>query len=480
MKVLNAEQTRNLEKNAVRSGISYLQLMENAGAAAARFIKKRFPVDQKHIVVLCGKGNNGGDGFVAARHLAELGAKVIVVLTEGQPGTEIAREMFEKLSGTTVKTVNYLETPEIIAPMLSSADYIVDAIYGIGFHGSVPEYLHPLFIVVKSCTATVISLDIPSGVICDTGGIEGKCIRANYTVSFTTLKNAHLLQPGKTYCGQVAVVPVGITAAMVNRQPTTLEVTEQNVARAMVKPRKPESNKGSYGRLLCVCGSVGMAGAAVLSAKAAIRCGAGLVNVALPSAIYPIVASQVVEPVYTLLNHLPNGSLSGESERNLLSFLSRSTACLIGCGLGKSDRCGWHKYHRGAYRYLENSKGAGHHDAASRRDGAPSQDQCRGCASAPLGICAELCGGTQCNHGAQRRRDHCGFSGGKGVPQYHRKPRHGKGGQRRCAGRHDRFVCRPGGAAADSSGWLRIPAWHGRRPLCAAAFQVRNAPVGHD
>ena len=78
MKVLNAEQTRNLEKNAVRSGISYLQLMENAGAAAARFIKKRFPVDQKHIVVLCGKGNNGGDGFVAARHLAELGAKVIV------------------------------------------------------------------------------------------------------------------------------------------------------------------------------------------------------------------------------------------------------------------------------------------------------------------------------------------------------------------------------------------------------------------
>ena len=144
MKVLNAEQTRNLEKNAVRSGISYLQLMENAGAAAARFIKKRFPVDQKHIVVLCGKGNNGGDGFVAARHLAELGAKVIVVLTEGQPGTEIAQEMFEKLSGTTVKTVNYLETPEIIAPMLSSADYIVDAIYGIGFHGSVPEYLHPL------------------------------------------------------------------------------------------------------------------------------------------------------------------------------------------------------------------------------------------------------------------------------------------------------------------------------------------------
>ena len=85
MKVLNAEQTRNLEKNAVRSGISYLQLMENAGAAAARFIKKRFPVDQKHIVVLCGKGNNGGDGFVAARHLAELGAKVIVVLTEDSP-----------------------------------------------------------------------------------------------------------------------------------------------------------------------------------------------------------------------------------------------------------------------------------------------------------------------------------------------------------------------------------------------------------
>lgn len=201
---------------------------------------------------------------------------------------------------------------------------------------------------------------------------------------------------------------------MVNRQPTTLEVTEQNVARAMVKPRKPESNKGSYGRLLCVCGSVGMAGAAVLSAKAAIRCGAGLVNVALPSAIYPIVASQVVEPVYTLLNHLPNGSLSGESERNLLSFLSRSTACLIGCGLGKSaasvalvtkllatakcplvidaDGINIIAEH---IDILKTAKGPGHHDAASRRDGAPSQDQCRGCAGAPPGICAELCGGTQ-------------------------------------------------------------------------------------
>ena len=87
MKVLNAEQTRNLEKNAVRSGISYLQLMENAGAAAARFIKKRFPVDQKHIVVLCGKGNNGGDGFGGARHLVGLGASVMVVLTAGQTRT---------------------------------------------------------------------------------------------------------------------------------------------------------------------------------------------------------------------------------------------------------------------------------------------------------------------------------------------------------------------------------------------------------
>lgn len=336
MKVLNAEQTRSLEKSAVKAGISYLQLMENAGAAAARFIKKRFPVDQKRVVVLCGKGNNGGDGFVAARHLAELGAKVIVVLVEGQPGTDIAREMYEKLADTAVKTVDYLETPEMIAPMLSSADFIVDAIYGIGFHGSIPEYLHPLFIVVKSCSAMVISLDVPSGVLCDTGSIQGKCIRANYTVSFTTLKNAHLLQPGKTYCGQVAVVPVGITSALINRQPTTLEVTEQHVARAMVKPRKPESNKGSYGRLLCVCGSVGMAGAAVLSAKAAVRCGAGLVNVALPSLIYPIVAQNVTEPTYTLLNNLPNGMLSGESERNLFAFLSRSTACLIGCGMGKS------------------------------------------------------------------------------------------------------------------------------------------------
>ena len=133
---------------------------------------------------------------------------------------------------------------------------------------------------------------------------------------------------------EVAVVPVGITAAMVNRQPTTLVVTEQNVARAMVKPRKPESNKGSYGRLLCVCGSVGMAGGTqVLSAKAAIRCGAGgkrriavgdLSHCGVPGGRAGLHAP---EPLAETL------ALSG-SERNLLSFLSRSTACLIGCGLG--------------------------------------------------------------------------------------------------------------------------------------------------
>lgn len=335
MKVLNAQQTRKLEAEAVNGTITYLQLMENAGAASARFLCKRFEVSNKRVVVLCGKGNNGGDGFVVARHLCAQGAQVVVVLAEGEPGTDSARAMFEKLEECSVKLVRYWEQPEVLAPMLDATDFVVDAIYGIGFHGAVPEALVPLFVVVKSCSATILSLDIPSGVICDTGAVEGVCIPAAYTVTFTTLKNGHLLQPGKNFCGQTAVVPVGIEASFVEKQASSLEIIETTHVRQTIPVRKPESNKGTYGRLLCVCGSIGMAGAAGMSIRAALRCGVGLIDAALPAPIYPIVASKAMEPVYTLLQLQQDGTYSSASIEAFKQALSKCSACLIGCGIGK-------------------------------------------------------------------------------------------------------------------------------------------------
>lgn len=334
MKVLNCKQTRALEQSAVDEGTEYLQLMENAGTAAVRCMRKKYELTGKRVVVLCGKGNNGGDGFVAARHLSEFGANVAVALVESLPVTEIAKNMFTELRFTNVKTVHFYDSPELIKSMLASADYIIDAIYGIGFHGCVPDTMIPIFSAAENSHASVIAIDIPSGAQCDTGAVEGTCIHADDTVTFTTLKPGHLLQPAKSYCGQVAVVSVGIAACLVSSQKSNLETTEFEMVKQLFQPRNPESSKGDYGRLLCICGSEGMAGAAIMSAKAATRCGAGLVQIALPKSIYTIAASQLAEPIFTLLDYLPSGELQMQSKTLLMQALQRSSACLIGCGLG--------------------------------------------------------------------------------------------------------------------------------------------------
>jgi NAD(P)H-hydrate epimerase len=337
MKVLNCAQSKTLEKSAVEAGIGYLQLMENAGASAVRFLSEKFSLAQKHVVVLCGKGNNGGDGYVAARYLSELGALAVAILVEGPPATDISKIMYSRMSGASVKALNYDDNMDAILPVLTTADYIIDAIYGTGFHGAVSQKLSPVFNAVKQTSAMLVSLDMPSGANCDSGAVEGNCIRADYTITFSTLKYGHFIQPAQNFCGQVVVAPIGIDAKLIAGQDSVLTVTEPDEVKAMLNPRNPESNKGDYGRLLCVCGSEGMAGAAVMSARAAIRCGAGIVNVALPRSIYGIVASHAVEPVFTLLDLCNNGELEPTSNTALLTALSKASACLIGCGLGKSE-----------------------------------------------------------------------------------------------------------------------------------------------
>ncbi|MBW7573707.1 NAD(P)H-hydrate dehydratase [Caproiciproducens faecalis] len=334
MKVLDCKQSRELEQSAVDSGISYLELMENAGAAAVRFLRKKFSLSGRKVVILCGKGNNGGDGFVAARKLSELGVAVMVVIADGLPHTDLAKTVFSRLKDTSVKILDGAENGERVEAAVSSADFIMDAIYGTGFHGCAPDHMLPLFHAVQNSAAVVVSLDIPSGANCDSGAVDGECINADYTITFSTLKNGHLIYPAKKYCGQVAVAPIGIDANLISSQKSSLELTELSQAQSLMKPRDPLSNKGTYGRLLCICGSEGMAGAAVMSAKAAVRCGAGIVDVALPRTIYPIVASQIVEPVHTLLDYLPDGTMLSDSRSALQKALQKAKVCLIGCGLG--------------------------------------------------------------------------------------------------------------------------------------------------
>lgn len=337
MKVFNSQQVKEIEKCAVNSGTSYLELMENAGTSAVDFIKNKFNINKKNIVILCGKGNNGGDGFVCARHLSQSGAKVSVIIVDSLPVTDIAEQMFIRMQHTSVLLVNYNRNLKRSYSLISNADFIIDAIYGTGFHGCAPQSLNSLLRAVNKSSAVVFSLDIPSGANCNTGAVEGECIKSDYTITFSTLKCGHLIYPSKYYCGKVITVPAGIRKELIDIQKSDILTVEPSDIKSLLKPRYPESNKGDYGNLLCLCGSDGMAGAAVMSSKAAIRCGAGIVNTALPRQIYPIVASQVIEPVYTVLDYTNNGNLSENSWSKLLKSLFKSSACLIGCGLGQSD-----------------------------------------------------------------------------------------------------------------------------------------------
>lgn len=334
MKVFSAAQSRELEERAAASGISYMELMENAGAAAVRFLMKKYSIKGKKIVVLCGKGNNGGDGFVMARRLAQQEARVAVVLVEGTPKAEPAAEMYERLSGVFLRIVRYDSEAETVSALLYSADLIVDAIYGIGFHGRVKDSLDVLFKWTCESYAPVIALDIPSGAVCDTGSVYGPCIQAEHTVAFSTMKPAHLLPPAKGYCGAVTVSPIGISSALIDAQENCLQVPDTEYIRSLLHPRKPDSHKGNYGCLLCICGSYGMAGAALLSVRAALRCGAGLVCAALPESIYPIVSAGAPEAVCLPLEGKER--LTENDRERLLEKLSQASAVLIGCGLGVS------------------------------------------------------------------------------------------------------------------------------------------------
>ena len=345
MKILDCEETRALEERAVDYGASYSELMETAGQAVVCFLRNRFEVDGRQIVVLCGKGNNGGDGFVIAYRLWEWNAKVTLVLMDGLPQTEIARQMLARIRNTQVRTLSLADNEEALEPLLLEADFIIDAIYGIGFRGAVPEKMRQVFYTVNHSPAVVVAVDIPSGLSGDTGRIEGLHIQAHHTITFSTLKPVHVFEPGKSACGNVLVASVGIDEQLLWKQPCMLERTESSFWAPLFVPRKADTNKGSYGRLLSLCGQEGMAGAAVLSGKAAVRCGVGLMQIALPRSIYPIVAAQLAEPIYTVLDDTP------ESEDALWQALEQASACLVGCGLGQGSLA-----RQRVYRMVEKSK----------------------------------------------------------------------------------------------------------------------------
>ena len=337
MIVVESNEMLNLERTAARSGISLSNLMEQAGAAVAELAAKIITQKKiKKITVLCGKGNNGGDGFVIARFLS-LMAEVSVILVNEYPAADLAKLNFNLIPDK-VDIINLYDQIEETAKAVDEAEMIIDAIYGIGFKNVLdPGSAQAIDLANRNKTAVKIAVDTPSGIICNTGEIPGECFNADYTVTFTALKPLHVLYPSMDHCGEVSVAKIGIPQDLIDMCTYAMRTTDEYIEKHPLAVRQKSAHKGTNGTLLSICGSYGMAGAAVLSGEAALRSGVGLLKSAVPQSIYPIVASKLTEAVFLPLREDGKGKISsGEFEILQEELLGRTDAVLIGCGLGTS------------------------------------------------------------------------------------------------------------------------------------------------
>jgi len=337
MRIVTCAQMREMESIALDSGISALRLMENAGSAAARCIRETLPVAGKRCTVICGHGNNGGDGFVVARRLLESNAQVTVLMACGSPGTTESADMFERLSSLRPVIIDASQTQRSIIAIKSS-DIIVDAVFGTGFREAVIEpRLTDLFEAINNSGAEIFSLDMPSGANADTGEISGACIKACCTVTFGAPKTGQFVFPAATFCGRIATVGIGLPESSFTLHNLSVELPDKDLIAGMLPKRAIDSNKGNYGNVLCLCGSLGMAGAAYLAAMGALRCGAGIVTLGVPQSVYLPIASKLNECLVYPLAATPAGSFAYSNLEAIQEMAKKTSVMLLGCGLSLNE-----------------------------------------------------------------------------------------------------------------------------------------------
>ncbi|MBQ4603313.1 MAG: NAD(P)H-hydrate epimerase, partial [Clostridia bacterium] len=338
MFVVTSKQMYNAECNAVERGISFSQLMENAGQACAKIIKNHFCISKensKRILVLCGKGKNGGDGFVIARKMWEYGCDVTIMLACGYPNAKDSVDMYSLVETAGIDIVKYDNNLTVLKSYIENADIIVEAIFGTGFSGSLNHSLSVLAQAVNAAKAHVVSVDVPAGADCDAASVQGSVFKADTTIAISAYKPIHIMKPCCKYCGRTVVADIGIIKDDFKKlDSVTCYTLNAQEIKNMLPKRKPVSNKGTYGHALCVCGSMKMTGAAYLAVGGALRCGTGLVTAAFPQSAYSAIAPKLVEPLLLPLESNFEGTFSFSAKAGISEAAKRASAVLIGCGLG--------------------------------------------------------------------------------------------------------------------------------------------------
>lgn len=334
MNVSSVEQMRNMDKAAVETySIPGQLLMENAGLAACSVICDHIHIHNKHFVIVCGTGNNGGDGLVVARKIHSMGGQVHVCIPGKRENYKgISLENCERLLKTPVSVIDLHHESSnltVIEKELKNADVIVDALFGTGLARNVEGFYKEVIQCINNAGKTVVSLDIPSGINGNTGQVMGIAVKAGYTVTFGLPKFGNLLYPGYEHCGKLFVTHISFPRELYNNDNHKIRV---NIPPPLEK-RNPVGHKGSFGDVLFIAGASQYLGAPYFSALSFLKAGGGYSRLAAPGSLVPFIATGGREIVYIPQKETASGSIALENRNALLDHSSRADMVVIGPGL---------------------------------------------------------------------------------------------------------------------------------------------------
>ena len=339
MEVATAVAMRNIDQRTIETyRVPGIVLMENAGLALLRTLQVQWPdLAQRHVTILTGAGNNGGDGFILARHLWHRGTDVqVVMLAAAGRLRGDARRAYDMARAYEVPMVA-ATTPQTwarTAPVLRQTSLIIDAMLGTGLQRPASGLYADVIASVNEAQKPTVAVDIPSGLSADHGCVLGPHICATHTVTFALPKRGLLTFPAASAVGELHIVDIGIPQAAIAAEGIDVAMLQETDIRPMLPQRHPNTHKGSHGHVLVVAGSIGKSGAAVLTSQAALRAGAGLVTLAIPAGLNTAMEAQLTEVMTLPVAESPAGCMSAAAFDTIAAFLPKAGAMVLGPGLG--------------------------------------------------------------------------------------------------------------------------------------------------
>lgn len=339
-RLVTGAQMGRIDRGAIERGIPGTKLMLAAGKGVFKVLESiSNDLEHRRIVILCGKGNNGGDGFIVGTlaHRAKAEVTLFLFADPDQVQGDAAHFLQEATEqGLAITRIESEQELDQVSSAISKANLVIDALLGTGLKGSPRSVIAAAIDLVDKSDCPVISVDVPSGMNPDNGSVAGSCINADHTVTFAYPKRGHFFQPGRARCGRLHLVDIGITDQDAEAENVPTSLIAPSGAKALLPRRAPDAHKGDCGRVVILAGSVGLTGAAALAAKAAAKTGAGLITVGTPESLNDILEVKLTEAMTRPLPEVRHARCLALRARGQIQDLIESADCVaIGPGLGR-------------------------------------------------------------------------------------------------------------------------------------------------